>query len=401
MHCTTKLTEDLYYVGAGDRRLALFENAYPIPDGVSYNAYLLLDEKTVLLDTVDRAVSGRLLENLDWLLQGRALDYLVINHMEPDHCAAVGLLLERWPALELWGTPMTLTLLRQFFGFSADDRFHAVQEGDTLCTGQHTLRFFMAPMVHWPETMVTYDETDKTLFSADAFGTFGALSGNLFADEIGFDNARMAEARRYYTNIVGKYGPQVQNLLKKAAGLDIAMLCPLHGPLWREQLDTLVGKYQLWSTYTPEEKAPVIFYASVYGDTENAAELLASRLAERGIKHIAMYDVSVTHVSRLVAEAFRCSHLLFAATTYNAGIFPAMEHLLRELQAHNLQNRVAAIVENGSWAPTAGNLIRKQLESMRGMTVLADTVTLKSSVQDAQHAALLALADQVAEDLAT
>ena len=399
MYCVQPIREDLYYVGASDRRLALFENVYPIPRGVSYNAYVLLDEKTVLLDTADWSVGERFLENLEHVLAERPLDYVVVNHMEPDHCATLGEVLRRWPEARVVGNAKTLTMIGQFFDLEVSGRGVTVKEGDTLETGRHTLTFLMAPMVHWPEAMVTYDVTDKTLFSADAFGTFGALSGNLFADQVHFERDWLDDARRYYTNIVGKYGPQVQSLLKKAAGVEIAAICPLHGPVWRKNAGWFIDKYQHWSTYTPEEKAVAIFCGSVYGHTENAVDILAGRLAEDGVENIAVYDVSHTDVSALVGEAFRCSHLVFAAATYNNGIFTPMENLLTDLKAHNLQNRTVALVENGSWGPQSGKLMGEIVSSMKNMTVLGETITLKSSVKPAQREALEALADTLAEDL--
>ncbi len=399
MYCTRSITNDLYWLGASDRRLALFENAYPIPRGISYNAYLLLDEKTVLLDTVDLSVGELFFENLDHLLQDRKLDYVVVNHVEPDHCATLGALLRRHPETQVVGNAKTLTMIGQFFSSSMAENALVVKEGDVLSTGRHELTFVMAPMVHWPETMATYDKTDKVLFSADAFGTFGAMSGNLFADEMNFEKDWLDDARRYYTNIVGKYGPQVQNLLKKAAGLDIQYLCPLHGPIWRKDAAWFIEKYQRWSTYTPEERGVVIAYGSVYGHTENAAAILANRLSEKGVRNIAMYDVSNTHPSVLVSEAFRCSHLVVASATYNNGIFTPMETMLMDLKAHNLQNRTVAVIENGSWAPQAGKLIRSCFEGMKNITVLDQGVTLKSSVKEEQREALEALADRLAADI--
>lgn len=397
MYCTRSITSDLHYLGASDRRLALFENAYPIPRGVSYNAYLLLDEKTVLLDTVDLAVGELFFENLEQVLQGRKLDYVVVNHVEPDHCATLGALLRRHPETQVVGNAKTVTMIGQFFCSALADNALVVKEGDVLSTGRHELTFVMAPMVHWPEAMVTYDKTDKILFSADAFGTFGALSGNLFADEVDFEKDWLDDARRYYTNIVGKYGPQVQNLLKKAAGLEIQYICPLHGPIWRKNTAWFLEKYQRWSSYTPEDRGVLIAYGSVYGHTENAAAILANRLSEKGVHNIAMYDVSNTHPSVLVSEAFRCSHLVIASATYNNGIFTPMETVLADLKAHNLQNRTVAVIENGSWAPQAGKLIRACFEGMKNITVLEQGITLKSSVKEEQRAALEALADQLAD----
>lgn len=399
MHHAISIREDLFWVGGNDRRLALFENVFPIPRGVSYNAYVLLDEKTVLFDTVDKSVSGVFFESLAHVLAGRKLDYLIVNHMEPDHAATMEELVLRYPKVTIVTNAKAVAMIRQFFLFDVDARCKVVAEGDTLTTGRHTLAFLMAPMVHWPEAMVTYDATTKTLFSADAFGTFGALSGNLFADEVDFERDWLDDARRYYVNIVGKYGTQVQALLKKAATVGIDMICPLHGPVWRTNLSWFIEKYQKWSTYTPEDNAVMIAYASVYGNTENAANILASKLAARGVKKIAMYDVSATHPSVIVSEAFRCSHLVFASTTYNAGIFCNMETALLDIAAHNLQNRTVALIENGSWAATAGKLMAELLGKLKNITVLDNKLTIKSSLKEGQLAALDGLADAIAASL--
>lgn len=400
MYCATKITDDIYYIGANDRRIALFENVFPVPRGVSYNSYLIMDEKTVLLDTVDRSVSGRFLENIEYLLGNeKALDYVVINHMEPDHCATLSELVLRYPDVKIVGNAKVIAMIKQFFDFDIDSRAIIVKEGDTLSSGKHEFTFVMAPMVHWPEVMVTYDSYSKTLFSADAFGTFGALNGNIFADEVNFETEWLADARRYYTNIVGKYGAQVQTLLKKAAALDIQFICPLHGPVWRENISWYLDKYRHWSSYTPEENAVMIAYASVYGNTENAVDLLACRLAEKGVKNIAVYDVSATHPSVIVSESFRCSHLVFASTTYNGGIFVNMETALQDLKAHNLQNRKVALIENGSWAPASGRLMTEIFQSMKNIELLETKVTLKSSVKPEQKKAIDALADEIIKSL--
>lgn len=399
MYCTQSVTSDILFVGASDRRLALFENVFPIPRGVSYNSYLVLDEKTVLLDTVDKAVGDRFLENLEHGLGGRSLDYVVVDHMEPDHCATLGEVLRRYPDAQVVGNAKTITMIGQFFECDLSGRVMTVKEGDTLNTGRHTFTFFMAPMVHWPEVMVTYDATDHVLFSADAFGTFGALNGNLFADQVRFERDRLDDARRYYTNIVGKYGVQVQALLKKAAGLEIAYICPLHGPIWRENIGWFVEKYQHWSTYTPEDRGVAIFCGSIYGNTENAAEILANRLAEKGVQNIALYDVSHTDVSQLVSEAFRCSHLVFASATYNGAIFTPMENLLLDLKAHNLQNRTAALIDNGTWSAQAARQMGEIIGTMKNMTVLENSVSLKSSVKAEKREALEALADTLAAEI--
>ncbi len=399
MHCVKKVTDDLYWIGGSDRRLALFENVYPIPRGVSYNSYVLLDEKTVLLDTVDASISGLFFENLEYVLNGRTLDYLIVNHMEPDHCAVIGDVVRRYPDVKLVCNAKTVPMLKQFFNFSVEDRTVIVKEMDTLCTGKHTFAFVMAPMVHWPEAMVSYDTVDKILFSADGFGTFGAINGNLFADEVNFERDWLDDARRYFINIVGKYGVQVQNLLKKAATLEIKMICPLHGPVWRENLGWFIEKYDTWSSYKPENQAVMIAYASIYGNTENAAEILASKLADKGVKNIAMYDVSVTDPSVIVSESFRCSHLVFAAPSYNGGIFTKMETVLSELKAHSLQNRTVAIMENGTWAPVAGRQMREIFAGMKNIELLEEGVTIRSAVKEAQEESLEALAEKIASSL--
>ena len=399
MHCVKKVTDDLYWIGGSDRRLALFENVYPIPRGVSYNSYVLLDEKTVLLDTVDASISGLFFENLEYVLDGRTLDYLIVNHMEPDHCAIIGDVVRRYPDVKLVCNAKTVPMLKQFFDFPVEDRTVIVKEMDTLCTGKHTFAFVMAPMVHWPEAMVSYDTVDKILFSADGFGTFGAINGNLFADEVNFERDWLDDARRYFINIVGKYGVQVQNLLKKAATLEIKMICPLHGPIWRENLGWFIEKYDTWSSYKPEDQAVMIAYASIYGNTENAAEILASKLADKGVKNIAMYDVSVTDPSVIVSESFRCSHLVFAAPSYNGGIFTKMETVLSELKAHSLQNRTVAIMENGTWAPVAGKQMREIFAGMKNIELLEESVTIRSAVKEAQEASLEALAEKIVSSL--
>lgn len=399
MHCVKKVTDDLYWIGGSDRRLALFENVYPISRGVSYNSYVLLDEKTVLLDTVDASISGLFFENLEYVLNGRTLDYLIVNHMEPDHCAVIGDVVRRYPDVKLVCNAKTVPMLKQFFNFPVEDRTVIVKEMDTLCTGKHTFAFVMAPMVHWPEAMVSYDTVDKILFSADGFGTFGAINGNLFADEVNFERDWLDDARRYFINIVGKYGVQVQNLLKKAATLEIKMICPLHGPVWRENLGWFIEKYDTWSSYKPEDQAVMIAYASIYGNTENAAEILASKLADKGVKNIAMYDVSVTDPSVIVSESFRCSHLVFAAPSYNGGIFTKMETVLSELKAHSLQNRTVAIMENGTWAPVAGRQMREIFAGMKNIELLEEGVTIRSAVKEVQEASLEALAEKIASSL--
>ena len=378
----------------------MFEGVYGVPNGVSYNSYLLNDDKTVLFDTVDQAVLQRFYENIDATLQGKKLDYLVVQHMEPDHSSAIRELAHRYPGMKIVCNPKILVFLRQFFDFDIDSRVHIVEEGDTLKTGKHLLHFVMAPMVHWPEVMVTYDSTDKILFSADAFGCFGALNGAIFADEVDFTKDYMDEARRYYTNIVGKYGTQVQALLKKASTLEIAMVCPLHGFVWRKNIRDFIVKYLLWSSYTPEEYGVLIAYASIYGNTENAAEILACRLRDQGIK-TALYDVSVTPTPDIVSAAFRWSHLVFASITYNAGMFTAMETLINDLVAHNIQNRTVALIENGTWAATSGGLIRDKLGGCQNINILANTVRIKSALKAAQIEEIDSMATAIVDTFPT
>lgn len=379
MYNVRKVQEDLIWVGASDHRLNLFENIHPIPRGVSYNSYVLLDEKNVLFDTVDWSVCGQFLENLKHVLDGKKLDVILIHHVEPDHLASLEEVMLRYPEARIYATAKAITMMEQF-GFAVEGKTQAVKEGDTLELGKHTLTFVMAPMVHWPEVMVSYDSYGKTLFSADAFGTFGALDGKLFNDEVDFDRDWIDDARRYFTNIVGKYGVQTMNLLKKASQLDIEMICPLHGPVWRNNFSYIIEKHQLWATYTPEVKGVMIAYASVYGHTESAAQALASKLVQAGIKDVVVYDVSNTDPSYLVSEAFKYSHIVLASSTYNACVFPKMQDFLEHLKMLNFQNRTIAIMENGSWASMSGNLMRKMLEAMKNMNVLESTVKINSSL---------------------
>ncbi len=398
MQNTQPIGNGLIYVGASDRRLSLFENVYPIPRGVSYNSYLLVDDVTVLFDTVDAAVADQFFDNVEASLYGRKLDYLVVHHMEPDHAATMTGLLQRHPEATVVCTAKASQMMVQFFG-TMPDNIMVVKEGDELLTEHHHFVFIMAPMVHWPEVMMTYDSTIGTLFSADAFGTFGALSGNIFADEVNFEHEWLNDARRYYINIVGKYGLQVQNVLKKAASLDIKMICPLHGPVWRSNLAWFIGKHDTWSKYEPEEKAVVIIYGSIYGHTEAAALRLGTLLAERGVKGIKAYDASHTHASKLVAECFRVSHVVLASSTYNNGIFTPMENLLMDLKAHSWQRRIVALVENGSWVPQASKLMRAELEQMKDITIVDETLSLKSAATPAQEEQLATLADQIVSTL--
>lgn len=398
MYRYRKVTDDVYWIGSNDRRLSMFEGVYSVPDGVSYNSYLITDEKTVLMDTVDAAVSKVFFENIAHILGERPLDYVVVSHMEPDHSATLGDLLIRYPDVKIVCSALAKKLIDQFFPEDYSANIQVVAEGDVLDTGSRQLQFVSAPMVHWPEVMVAYDSKDGILFSADAFGSFGALNGALFCDEVDFERDYLDEARRYYTNIVGKYGPQVTAVLDKAQGLDIKMLCPLHGFVWRENIEYIVGKYRLWATYTPEVQGVMIAYASIYGNTENAAEILSSELRERGVRTV-MYDVSVTPASDIISACFKYSHLVFASPTYNSGVFVRMEELLRDLEAHNISNRKVALIENGSWAPTAAKHMKKILEGCKGIEFLDNNVTIRSSVKAYHRAELEALADAVRESI--
>lgn len=384
MNCVRKIADDLFFVGADEHRLHLFENIHPISRGVSYNSYLLLDEKTVLFDTVDWAVCRQFLENIEHVLDGRKLDYLVVNHMEPDHAASLQQVLIAYPDVTIISTEKAYLFMRQF-GFDIGDNYEVVTEGDSKCFGKHTFAFVLAPMVHWPEAMVSFDLTTGTLFAADAFGSFGALNGVLFNDEVDFERDWIDDARRYYTNIVGKYGPHVQALLKKAGGLDIKLICPLHGPLWRSDFGYILDKYSRWSSYTPEKKGVLIVYASMYGNTEQAAVGLASKLIENGFLEVRVCDVSTTHVSELIALTFKYSHVVLASVTYNLGIYPLMHNYINDMKALNVQNRTFAVIENGSWACVSGKLITKELDEMKQITILNEGMTITSSVNEANE----------------
>lgn len=398
MFCVRKVTEDLYWVGGNDKRLALFENIHPIPRGVSYNSYLLLDKKTVLFDTVDWSISRQFLENIEAVLKGRKLDYLVINHMEPDHAASIEEIILRYPNVKIIATEKAFLLMRQF-GFNIDGREVEVKDGDTKSFGKHEIKFITAPMVHWPEVMVSFDTTNGVLFSADAFGSFGSLDGKLFNDEVNFERDWIDDARRYYTNIVGKYGPHVQSLLKKASTLDIKMICPLHGPVWRTNLGYFIDKHDKWSKYEPEEKAVMIVYASMYGNTESAANVLATKFVEKGITNVVMYDVSNTHVSTLISETFRVSHIVLASVTYNLGIYPLMHNYLMDMKALNVQNRTIALIENGSWATLSGKLMEKCLDGMKGMNILNDKLSIVSSMKEDNAVDMDGLVESVIESM--
>ena len=399
MYCIRNVTEDLFWIGANDHRLALFENAHPIPNGVSYNSYVLLDEKTVLFDTVDWSVCRQFLENLEHVLNGRPLDYIVVNHFEPDHGASLEEVILRHPEATIICSTKAVNIIKQF-NIAVNKDFDTVKEGDTRCFGKHTVAFVEAPMVHWPEVMVTFDTTNGVLFSADAFGSFGALDGKLFNDEVNFDRDWIDDARRYSTNIVGKYGVFVQKLLTKASGLDIKMICPLHGPVWRNNLEYFIDKHDKWSKYEPEEKGVLIAYASMYGNTEAAAQCLAAKLVEKGCTNVKVYDVSNTHVSQLISESFKLSNIVLASVTYNTGLFPAMLDYLEDMKALEVQNRTIALMENGSWGPRAASHMTKFItDNLKNMTILEPKVTIKSAGKDSDVQNIDALADAIIESM--
>jgi len=395
MENTVKINSDVTYIGASDRRISLFENQYPVPAGISYNSYLVTDDETTLLDTCDWAVGQIFFDNLETALAGRDLNHIIINHMEPDHCATLATILNKYPNAKIRGTAKVAGLISQFHGIDVTDRFTAVKDGDELNTGKHIFKFFAAPMVHWPEVMVTYDATDKILYSADAFGRFGALSGNITTDGTDVWETDVSESRRYYANIVGKYGMNTANALKKIKTLEIDTIAPLHGPVITKGIEECVDLYDKWSTYTPESDEVVIFCASIYGGTENACDILASKLAAKGKKNIRIYDVSSTNVSYLISEAFRCKNLVFASASQDAGLFAPMENFISDLLTKNLSNRRIAIIENGSWAPSAGKVMRAKLEMLKNVEILEPAVTVKSALSKDIAEQLEQLADSI------
>ncbi|HKL84065.1 MAG TPA: FprA family A-type flavoprotein [Bacilli bacterium] len=397
MQNTRKINDDVFYVGVNDRRITWFENTHPITRGMAYNSYVIVDEKTVLLDTIDKAGAQQFLENLDYVLKGRTLDYLVINHMEPDHCALIEDVVRKFKDVILVGNKKTFELLHQFYDIEIGSNFIEVKEGDTLSLGKRTLKFMMAPMVHWPEVMVTYSDVDKMIFTADAFGTFGALNGNIYADQIDFAGEWLDDSRRYFSNIIGKYGMQTNMLLKKLATLEIDYICPLHGPIWRDNIDYIINKYKTWASYQAEEKGVVIAFGSVYGNTEEAVDVLAAKLSELGVKNIKIHDTTSTDPSYVISDIFRYSTLVLASSTYNLSIFPAMNTLIHDIVNHNIQNRHVAIIENGSWAPTSGKQMRTELEKTKNNTFINEQIfSLKSTLKAEQLDQLDELAKAIA-----
>ena len=380
-----KITNDILYIGVNDHEVDLFEGQYEVPNGMAYNSYVILDEKIAVMDTVDQHFGEEWLNNLSAALAGRKPDYLVVQHMEPDHSANIHNFLQTYPEATVVSSKQAFVMMQQFFGTDYADRRVVVGEGDTLSLGHHTLTFVTAPMVHWPEVIVTYDSTDKVLFSADGFGKFGALD---------VEENWACEARRYYIGIVGKYGAQVQALLKKAATLDIQTICPLHGPILTEDLGYYVNLYDIWSSYRPEEPGIVIAYTSVYGHTKAAVELLAAKLEETGCK-VTVTDLARDDMAEAVEDAFRYDRLVLATTTYNGDIFPFMKEFINHLTERNYQNRTVALLENGTWAPTAAKVMRKMLEGSKNLTFCENTVTLRSALSDASRAQIAALAAEL------
>ena len=389
MNMKVTISDAVKYIGVNDKTIDLFESQYVVPEGVSYNSYLIMDEKVALMDTVDARGMQEWEKNLTEALDGRQVDYLVIQHLEPDHAGSIGRLIELYPDVTLVGNAKTFAMLPQFFDIDPQIKKLTVAEGDTLSLGSHTLTFVMAPMVHWPEVMVTYESTEKILFSADGFGKFGALDSE---DEEGW----ACEARRYYFNIVGKYGAPVQALLKKAANLDIQMICPLHGPILKEDLGYYIGLYDTWSSYRPENKGVLVAYASSHGNTAKVAEKFAEMLRERGVEKVVVSDLAREDMAEVIEDAFRYDRMVVAGASYDGGVFPCMQDFLHHLQFKAYQNRTVGIIENGSWGPTAGRTMKAILETMKNVTIVDPMVTIKSTMKDADIPALAALADTVA-----
>lgn len=382
------ITDSIVYVGADDTTLDLFESQYVVPEGVSYNSYVILDEKTTIMDTVDKRATDEWFANVEKALDGRKPEYLVVSHMEPDHAANVQKAAEKYPDMKIIGNAKTFSMMGQFFDFDLSGRTVEVKEGDTVSLGKHTLQFFMAPMVHWPEVMVAYEQSEKILFSADGFGKFGALS---LTEDVDW----ACEARRYYFNIVGKYGAQVQALLKKAATLDISMICPLHGPILKEDLAYYIEKYDTWSSYKPEDKGILVAYASIHGNTAEAAKKLGEILEKKGAPKVVVSDLSREDMAEVIEDAFRYDKMIVAAATYDGGVFPVMVDFLHHLKSKNYQNRIVGVMENGTWAPMAAKQMKASLDEMKNITVCDEVVTIKSTMNDETVTAMEKLADEI------
>ncbi|HHU74651.1 MAG TPA: FprA family A-type flavoprotein [Clostridiales bacterium] len=400
MHCTYEISPQIYWVGGNDRRLERFENMFPLPNGVSYNSYLILDEKTALIDTVDASISALYHENIAHVLNGRDLDYLVINHMEPDHCANIEEILRRYPNVKVIGNQKTFQFFAQFYTLDMSKNYLEVKDGDEISIGKHTLRFYYIPMVHWPEVMFTYESSQGILFSADAFGSFGAMSGNIFADEVEYDNRFWDETRRYYSNIVGRYGPQVQAAIKKVSNLPIHMICSLHGLIWRgDEIPAILEKYDLWSKYLPEKNGVLLAYASMYGNTENVMNALAVKLAQRGIKDMRMYDVSKTHPSYIISDIWKYSHMVLAAPTYNMQLYFLMDSLLHEMSILGVKNRKVSLIGNHTWSSAALKNMTEAIEGMKNMEIIGSPLDIRSSLRADREAELDSLADAITNSM--
>ena len=381
------ITEQIKYIGVDDKTIDLFEGQYVVPNGISYNSYLIKDEKNVIMDTVDKRATEEWFKNLEKELENEKPDYIVVSHMEPDHAANIQKLTEKYPDIKIIGNEKTFTFIQQFFDIQKlEERKIVVKEGNTISTGKHTLQFFMAPMVHWPEVMVTYEQTEKILFTADGFGKFGTLDT---------DEEWTCEARRYYFNIVGKYGVQVQQLLKKAANLDIKIICPLHGPILKDNLTFYIQKYDIWSKYEPEDEGVLIAYASIYGHTKEAAEEMVNILKEKGVEKIAITDLARDDMAEAIEDAFRYDRMILAASSYNMGVFPFMEQFLHHLQGKNFQNKKVGIIENGTWAPSAGKCMREILEKMKNIEICSTVVTIRSKMNEQNKKEMQQLAEEM------
>ncbi|MDR1018503.1 MAG: FprA family A-type flavoprotein [Lachnospiraceae bacterium] len=398
MYAYRKITDNLYWVGANDHRIALFENAYPVPDGVSYNSYLFTGEKSILFDTVHLEFADLLFQNLDELLGDKPLDYLIVNHMEPDHSGTLGKVIDRYPDVEIIFNKKTFTMFQRFFP-GKEGNFRQVENDEVINLGGKEFRFIFAPMIHWPEVMMVYNQTDGWLFSADAFGTFGCLSGALFADELDFDVDILPDLRRYYCNIVGKYGMQVKKILDIAKTLDIKLILSLHGPVYRQGFDVLLSKYEKWATFEAEDDTAVIFYGTIYGNTEEAADILSYKLRENGVKGVKVFDVTKKDVNYLVAESYRAKTLVFAAPTHDAQIFPKMKFLIEEIMDRGQKNKSLAFIGNGTWAPSSQKLMPKMMETMKNAKVVGEPILIESTLKKDTYDALENLAREIAEDL--
>lgn len=400
MSCTREIAPNIHAIGISDRRLERFENLFPLPKGVTYNSYLITGKVNILMDTIDQGVIRPFLENIDSILHGEPLHYLIITHMEPDHCSAIELLLQRYPNLRLVGNAKTFQLFEQFYNANYRDNYDVVKNNDERALGEYTFQFIFAPMVHWPEVMFAYEKSNQILFSADAFGTFGASNGHIFADETDFEHDYLDEMRRYYCNIVGKYGAQVQTIMKKFDSIDVTMICPLHGPIWRENFDLLLQKHTSWSTYEPETNGVVFACASMYGNTEETALLLADKLSQRGVQSIQFYDVSKTNASYIIASIFQYSHIVFAAPTYNMGLYYPMASLIDEMAALGIKNRDFALIGNSSWAPmTSINIMKEKMAEMKDMRLIGDPFQILSALKEDHIAELDVLADTIANSI--